>query len=168
MPASFDSGDAALAGRFAEEHYDAVFRYCARRLGSRQDAQDATQEVFLRLARSSALYSDRGKPLAYLYACAKNVCADFYRSQKQASAPLDDCMRDVSDQGHGCMEQRLIMDDALSHLTEEERRVLELRYGQDLSMSDIAAITGRSRFALYRIERKALGSLKRLLGGDCH
>ena len=41
-----------LAAKFAEDHYDEVFRYCARRLPSREDAQDATQEVFLRLVKA--------------------------------------------------------------------------------------------------------------------
>ena len=59
-----------LAAKFAEDHYDEVFRYCARRLPSREDAQDATQEVFLRLVKSQALYERNGKPLAYLYTCA--------------------------------------------------------------------------------------------------
>lgn len=55
-----------LAAKFAEDHYDEVFRYCARQLPSREDAQDATQEVFLRLVKSHALYERNGKPLAYL------------------------------------------------------------------------------------------------------
>ena len=64
---SFDSEESALAVRFTEEHYDAIYRYCARRLNSKEDAQDATQEVFLRLVSSKALYVEQGKPLAYLY-----------------------------------------------------------------------------------------------------
>lgn len=96
----------SLVGRFAEEHYDKVYRYCARRLPSKEDAQDVTQEVFLRLTMAGAL----------------------------------------------------------ARLTEEEREVIELRYGQDLPMSDISAVTGKSRFALYRIERRALGRLKELMG----
>ena len=63
------------------------------------------------------------------------------------------------------MERHLVMEDALSRLTVEEREVLELRYGQDLTMAEIAAVTGKSRFALYRTERKALRALRNLLGG---
>lgn len=59
-----------LAAKFAEDHYDEVFCYCARRLPSREDAQDATQEVFVRLVKSHALYEQNGKPLAYLFSDA--------------------------------------------------------------------------------------------------
>ena len=38
-----------LVEKFVEDHYDEVFRYYARRLPSKEDAQDATYEVFLRL-----------------------------------------------------------------------------------------------------------------------
>lgn len=162
---SFNAKKSALAGKFAQEHYDEIYRYCARRLPSKEDAQDATQEVFLRLVHSDALYSERGKPLAYLYTCARNVCSDFYRSQKPVSASIDDHAGDIPDPHQDRVEQHLIMDDALASLTEEEREVLELRYGQDLSVSDIAVITGKSRFALYRTERRALSALKHLLGG---
>ena len=155
----------SVAGRFAGEHYDEVYRYCARRLPSKEDAQDATQEVFLRLVRSDALYAEHGKPLAYLYTCARNVCADFYRGGKPVATPLDDAP-DIPDERQDGMEERLVMGDALAHLTHEERELLELRYGQGLPMSDISLMTGRSRFALYRMERRALGTLGHILGGD--
>lgn len=154
----------SLVGRFAEEHYDKVYRYCARRLPSKEDAQDVTQEVFLRLVQSDALYAEHGKPLAYLYACARNVCADFYRGQRPVGALDEDDVQTIPDVRHADMDGRLTMAGALARLTEEEREVIELRYGQDLPMSDISAVTGKSRFALYRIERRALSRLKELMG----
>lgn len=73
-------------------------------------------------------------------------------------------MQTIPDVRHADMDGRLTMAGALARLTEEEREVIELRYGQDLPMSDISAVTGKSRFALYRIERRALGRLKELMG----
>lgn len=156
--------DAAAA--FAEAYYDDVFRYCARRLPTREDAQDAVQEVFLRLVRSRALYEKRGKPLAYLYTCARNVCADFYRRRPAEACALGEEAESVADPARGPDAERMAMDEALSRLADDEREVLELHYGQDLSMADIAGITGRSRFSLYRVERRALDALRRTLGGD--
>ena len=80
---------AALAAEFAAAHYDDVLRYCRRRLPSWDDAQDATQEAFLRLVRSGARYERRGKPLAYLYTIARNVCAEAYRRCGPAMEPLE-------------------------------------------------------------------------------
>lgn len=157
---------ADLLTRFAEEHYDEVFRYCARRLPTLEDAKDATQEVFLRLAKSHALYESREKPLAYLYTCARNACADIMRRMRPVSS-LDEVDADrIADPGQELCSQDLVMADALSRLPDDEREVLELRYGQDLKMTDVSAILGRSRFALYRIEKRALENLRRMMGDD--
>lgn len=133
----------SLVGRFAEEHYDEVYRYCARRLPSKEDARDVTQEVFLRLVRSNALYAEHGKPLAYLYTCARNVCVDFYRGQRPVGALDEDDAQAIPD-ARACRHGRTGWSwaGALARLTEEEREVIELRYGQDLPMSDISAVTG--------------------------
>mgnify|MGYP002561048822 CR=1 FL=1 len=78
-----------LAARFAEDHYEEVFRYCARRLPSREDAQDATQEVFLRLVKSHALYERNGKPLAYLgIACLYIMKSVKHRQLRQRVRPM--------------------------------------------------------------------------------
>ena len=158
--------DADLVARFAEEHYDEVFRYCARRLPTVEDAKDATQDVFLRLAKSQALYDSREKPLAFLYTCARNACIDITRRARPACA-LDaaDAER-ISDPAQERHQQHLILADALSRLPPEEREVLELRYGQDLKVSDAAAVLGKSRFTLHRIERRALGMLEKMMGDD--
>ena len=148
----------------AEKYIDTVFRVAFSYLKSREDADDVTQEVFLRLVRSDALYAEHGKPLAYLYACARNVCADFYRGQRPVGALDEDDVQTIPDVRHADMDGRLTMAGALARLTEEEREVIELRYDQDLPMSDISAVTGKSRFALYRIERRALSRLKELMG----
>lgn len=158
--------DADLLTQFAEKHYDEIFRYCARRLPTAEDAKDATQDVFLRLAKSQALYESREKPLAYLYTCARNVCADFMRRTRLVSS-LDEVDADqISDPAQERYPQNLVIADALSRLPDDEREVLELRYGQDLKMADMSTILGKSRFALYRIERRALDDLRRMIGDD--
>lgn len=158
--------DAELLTRFAEEHYDEIFRYCARRVPTLEDAKDATQDVFLRLAKSHALYDSREKPLAYLYTCARNVCIDIGRRARPVSS-LDEVDADrIADPAQGQRKDELVMADALSRLPDDEREVLELRYGQDLKMADVADILGKSRFAVRRLERRALADLERTLGDD--
>lgn len=157
---------ADLLTQFAEAHYDEIFRYCARRLPTIEDAKDATQDVFLRLAKSQALYESREKPLAYLYTCAKNACADIMRRTRPVSS-LDEADADqIADPEQERYPQDIVMADVLSRLPDDERELLELRYGQDLRMADVSAILGKSRFALYRIERRALDNLRRMMGDD--
>ena len=158
--------NASLIAQFAEDHYDEIFRYCARRLPTTEDAKDATQEVFLRLARSRALYDSREKPLAYLYTCARNVCIDATRGARPVVTLDESVTAHLPDPAQDLHQHDLLLADALSRLPNEEREVLELRYGQDLKLADVAAILGKSRFSLYRTERRALGNLKKMMGDD--
>ena len=160
------SQNADLLTRFAEDHYDEIFRYCARRLPTTEDAKDATQEVFLRLARSNAIYDSKDKPLAYLYTCAKNVCIDFSRSARPVSALDERDAERIADPSQEQYRQNILLADALSRLPAEEQDVLELRYGQDLKMTQVAEILGKSRFSLHRTEKRALERLKKMMGDD--
>ena len=155
-----------LAAKFAEDHYDEVFRYCARRLSSREDAQDATQEVFLRLVKSHALYERNGKPLAYLYTCARNVCFDFYRKATPVDPLPDIEQENIPDTHIPDNSERMNIADAIGRLAPKEQEVIELRYEQDLSVADIAQILGVSRFTVHRSCKRALHSLEGILGGE--
>ena len=61
-----------------EEYYDDIYRYCFFRIQDRSLAEDLTQETFLKFLETSN-YQDRGKPLAFLYTIARNLCIDHIR-----------------------------------------------------------------------------------------
>jgi len=60
------------------DQYDKIYKYCYFKVKDKQTAEDLTQETFLRYF-SQKSYINKGKPLAYLYTIAKNLCIDFYR-----------------------------------------------------------------------------------------
>lgn len=156
-PHSYGIGDSD-AERFAAQHYDEVVRYCYRHTGSREDAQDLTQEVFLRFVRSAASYADRGKPLAYLFTIARNLCADHHRARRPPAAELDEdiALFDTTEQG-------IELGDMISRLPEVEQEVLALRYDQGLAVNEIADVLGLSRFTVARKTKRALAELKRMI-----
>ena len=153
---------AQAAERFAAEHYDAVFRYCLRHAASKEDAQDLTQEVFLRVVRSAAPYEERGKPLAYLYTVARHVCADFHRTRRAAWVEIGE---DVPDPAGQRGTDAIDLADLIARLEADEREVVALRYDQGLSVADIAQIMGVSRFAVHRTTKRALAKLERMMQG---
>ena len=150
----------SAAERFASAHYDDVFRYCLRHVGSKEDAQDLTQEVFLRIVRSGGSYVDRGKPLAYLYTVARNVCADFHRTRRAATVEIDESVPDPAGER---ASDRIGMTDLLARLDEGERETVDLAYGQGLGMIEIAEAMGVSRFAVRRTMKRALAKLERMM-----
>lgn len=144
--------------------YDKIYRYCYFRLGNERLAEDLTQETFLRFLESSRC-REAGRPLAYLYVIARNLCVDEYRRKR----PLltDDWERM---EGGGFLVQdnfeeqsitRIALHAALAKLTEQERELLLLRFANGLSYGQLAQIYGESRFALMRRLKKIAGKLER-------
>ena len=61
-----------------EEYYNNIYRYRYLHTQNRHTAEDLTQETFLKFLETSN-YQDRGKPLAFLYTIARNLCIDHIR-----------------------------------------------------------------------------------------
>jgi RNA polymerase sigma-70 factor (ECF subfamily) len=141
-----------------QEHYDKIYRYCYFKVGGSTLAEDLTQETFLKYFAQNS-YLERGKKLAYLYTIARNLCADAFR-KKQPEALQDDL---PGAENFERIELGIAIRQALETLPEQERELLLFRYVNELSVGEIAAVTGLSRFAVYRRTSSVLSSLKVLL-----
>ena len=136
-----------------EEQYDKIYRYCYFRLKNKHLAEDITQETFLRgLERDS--YEDAGRPLAYLYTIARNLCIDEFRK-----IHAEELKEEIAE--HGFEESLVEKEDlrlAMETLAKEEQELLLLRYVNEVSYADLSRLYGKSRFALHRelskIEKK--------------
>lgn len=154
---------------FTQEQYDKIYRYCYFRIGNERTAEDLTQETFLRFYESSG-YRDAGRPLAYLYTIARNLCVDVYRKQtaRLVSDWDEEAFRGFLAQ-EGFEEQsvaKLALHAALSELAEDARELLLLRYVNDVPFAQLAQIYGRSRFALMRELKKITQELERRLSDE--
>lgn len=137
------------------EHYNKIYRYCFFKVKNAGLAEDLTQETFYKYFSQSS-YIERGKPLAYLYTIAKNLCSDTFR-QKQAEE-LDE--EAVGKDSIGQADLSITIRQALGTLPNLECELLLLRYVNELSVGEIAHITQLSRFAVYRKTTAALAKLK--------
>jgi len=137
------------------EQYDEVYKYCYFKTKNAPLAEDLTQETFLRFF-SQSNYISRGKPLAYLYTIAKNLCIDAYR--KTNEQPLSE---DIVDERSeiSSLETTIAVKEALATLPSDIQEILLFRYANELSINEICEITGLSRFA---VRRKVNGGLKKL------
>jgi RNA polymerase sigma-70 factor (ECF subfamily) len=144
------------------DEYDKIYRYCYFKLRNRAQAEDVTQEAFTRFF-SRHDYVDRGKPLAYLYTVARNLCVDAFR--EKTPLPLTDELNEIpaAENEYKTLEDSLALKQALATLAEDERELLLLRYANELSMAEISGITGLSRFAARRKINAALKKLRQLL-----
>lgn len=138
-----------------EDQYDKIYKYCYFRTKNKQLAEDLTQETFLKFFNQNS-YISRGKPLAYLYTIAKNLCIDTYN--KKQTEPLKENI--VSEDIFNKVDTNFAVTHAVKSLPNNMQEIILLRFANELSMSEISGITGLSRFAIYRIINNAIKLLK--------
>lgn len=121
-------------------HQQMVLRTAYRLLGRIEDAQDAAQEVFLRLFRNQA--NVNGDAKAWLYRVTVNVCNDQFRRRKRAvelgperADPAPDPERVLT-----LKERQQLIVEGLEMLAERERAYVVLRDIEGLSTAQVAAI----------------------------
>ena len=72
-----------------ETYFDKIFRYLAIKTGDRTEAEDMTQQVFLKALQSISSFKWKGVPFsAWLYRIAHNQVIDYYRKQKKKAATI--------------------------------------------------------------------------------
>jgi len=148
--------------RLFDEHRDKIWRYALARTGRRDDADDLTSQVFLEALNSIHRYRYTGKPvLAWLYGIARNHAGKLLR-QRSRQAPLPD-PEAVTGPDDVCGEE-LDLGEALRTLTRDQREVITLRFFAGYSTREIARALGKSEPAVYSLEVRAIGALRRRLG----
>ncbi len=154
--------DDALAALF-QEHSRRVLAAAYRVTGSRQDAEDALQTVFLRLTTRWGEIGLSATPAAYLRRAAVNAAIDLLRSRAAAGAiPIDELGSEPADR-HGVSPERWHQDrefrrrlrQALLALTDRNAQVFCLRYFEDLTNKEIAEALGLSQTRVAVILHRA-------------
>jgi RNA polymerase sigma-70 factor (ECF subfamily) len=161
---SAKSGDTVAFEALLRIHEAQVARTAIRLLASRQDAQDAAQEVFLRLHRSLKQIDDSGNLPGWLYRVTVNVCRDMLRLRKSAG-PLDQARLAVESSTEADLDRGrrlLLIEEAVRSLPEKERAALTLRDLEGLSTREVAGILGsteatvRSQISAARLKIKKM------------
>lgn len=157
LPGQLRREEAARLEALVRLYYPDILRYAACRLKDRTQAEDVTQECFIRASRYLGEHLSQAKFRALLYKIAANLCVDAAR--KARPEPLAD---DVphAEGGFAAVEAQDGFMRMLSPLPPEQRELILLRYGQDLKLREVADVLGLPlRTAQSRL-RAALNTLK--------
>lgn len=163
------NGSAEAFGILYERYALLIFRFFYARLDNRLDAEDLTEEVFLRAWRSIPNYREQGLPFsAFLFRVAHNALVDHYRggSLNQVSIgefpQLRDEGPDAGEKAESNFEHQELKQ-TLDLLRESYRTVLVLRFLSDLSPEETAKAMGRSVGAVRVLQHRALEALRKLI-----
>ncbi len=148
----------AFFERLVRLHERMVLGVAYRLLGKMEDAQDAAQEVFLKLFQKQK--DIQGDPKPWLYRVTVNVCNDWYRKRtavaepnEQAADPSADALTTIT-----LEERKRLLKEGLQTLGERERIAIVLRDIEGHSTQEVAKILGveevtvRSQICVARVK----------------
>jgi RNA polymerase sigma-70 factor (ECF subfamily) len=138
-----------LYARFAED----IQRYVRSFVKDHHQAEDITQDVFIKLMRVIGKYEEREVPFsAWILRVARNAALDHLRVQRavpQAEIHLAD-----DEQGQISRERGRALRDALRQLPDDQREVLVLRHILGLSPTEIATVLGRTESSVHGLHHR--------------
>jgi RNA polymerase sigma-70 factor (ECF subfamily) len=162
-------GDGDAFGQLYTRYLDSIYRYVYFRVGDEAEAEDLTEEVFIRAWEALPGYKVREFPFtSWLYRIAHNLIVDYHRRSK--AGPLIN-VDDIPEISGSQSPERLLEDaqtqhklaEAIRQLSDDEQQVIVLRYIEGLSHDEVAAAIGKSNEASRVIQHRALARLQGLL-----
>lgn len=162
-------GDKEAFAELYESHFDKIYRYMVVKIGNKAEAEDMTQQVFIRAYESIGSYQWQGIPFsAWLFRIAHNQIVDFIRkASKKPTVPLDESLPIVGDSNPQMeVEVKLNMEQvtmAARQLTKAQREVISLRFAGGLSISEVASAMHKSEGAIKALQHSAILALRKAL-----
>jgi len=169
--------DTAAFEELVQRYKRAVFAYARTFTGSRQDAEEVTQDVFVKIYRAAHRFDDQYSFTTWLYKITSNTCKNKLRSRRQPAVSLDDEDSPIvtvsPDTGPlEAYSRKIEIDEvrrAIAELPPRYREVLYLRYVENLSYKEIAEVMdltmGNVEARIFRGKDKVRRILQKRLGG---
>jgi RNA polymerase sigma-70 factor (ECF subfamily) len=163
------AGDASAFDVLYARYFDGVYGYLRVVLGDPHEAEDLTQQVWLRVDRALDHYPPRGVPVrAWLFRIARGRLIDELKRRGRVRVdPLEPIERHAPGDVDPGLGQRWFADpqieEALNQLALGQREVVVLRYLVGLSYEEMASVTGKQAPALRQLNSRALRELSRQL-----
>lgn len=164
-------GDREAFGEIYERLAPKVYNYLYHHTnGQAQLAEDLAEEVFVKVLEKLARYQNRGLPFAsWVYRIAHNHLVDYFRTlPKSGVLSIDDCYDLAESRAEKSLNDALTHNElagALQRLTEDQRRVVVLRFLQGMNINETARTIGKTEDAVKKLQARGLMALRRALGG---
>jgi RNA polymerase sigma-70 factor, ECF subfamily len=163
------AGNSEAFGQLYDAYMERIYRFVYFRVEDQQTAEDITSQVFLKAWGNLDRFSFNRTPyLAWLYTIAHNAVIDHYRTRK-VTAALDDVQ--LSQQDHSevveneidlSAEMKLVKE-SLQGLTDDQQKVLTLKFIEGLSNHEIARHLGKREGAIRALQMRGLQALAKQL-----
>ena len=164
---AFAKGDRSAAQQLTERLMPKIYSHAYYRLGNIADAEDVTQEAFLKLWKIAPNWKyDKAQVSTWLYRVVYNLCKDRYRratlENLSSAQEVTDGTQSPTDNIDAQYRQKALYD-AMSILPENQRLAIQLRHIDELSNPEIAEIMGLSIEAIESLTARGKRKLIEIL-----
>jgi len=162
------SGDSEAFAQLYDAYVERVYRYIYFRVTDDAATEDLTSQVFLKAWENLDRYKTGSAPfIAWLYAIARNLVIDHYRTQKE-SVPLEEIASFPANEQTPAetVEVRFslqAMRDGLQALTGDQQQVLILKFIAGLPNDNIAKVMHKRVGAVRALQMRALQTLSKYM-----
>lgn len=166
------SGNQEALSTLYSFYFPRVYRYVAGRVRSTQDAEDVTEEVFLKLVANLKRYEWRGLPFgAWVFRIARNEVVSHARRQRRRGIPaqLSETMPDDRQDHVAAYELQATIEvvrEATAKLPPAQRDVISLRFGAGLSVAETALALGKTQNNVKVLQHKAIAKLQGMVAEE--
>jgi len=162
------AGDQQALAAVYDWYLPRVYRYVLSRLGNVAEAEDLTEDIFLRMLGAIADYKRTGVPFsAWLFRIARNHLVSYYRKNGNRKADaLQETMADSRHDPASIVETQLILGEvaeAVQRLPDAQRDVIALRFAVGLSIAETAQVLGKRQGNVKALQHKAVTRLQKIL-----
>lgn len=164
------NGSRTAADHLIRAYYDEIYIFVCRQTGSKEDAMDLTQNIFLAVLRALPSFNGRKASFrTWIYRIAANKVIDARRRFRPGAVPLED--GEVSDGTDFAaqVQDRLLLEQIEAYVSALEPRVqtvFRLRLYGDKSFPEIAAVLGETEAAVKSQYYRLMGRLRKEFGTD--
>jgi RNA polymerase sigma-70 factor (ECF subfamily) len=160
-------GDEEALGSIYREYFDGVYKYAYWNTGSREEAEDISEETFYRVLKHIGGYDEAKASLrSWVMRIAHNLVVDHHRHRaRHPQAELDETLAESVDIGGEleAEESRGALHKAMQELTLEQRQVLQMKYFLQMSNAEAARALGKREGAINALQHRALRRMGGLL-----
>src|SRR5947199_2312667 len=167
------AGDLSPASEIYDRYSGRIYNFAFRFLRNAEAAEDAVQEVFVKMIRHANQFHGDAKLSTWLFSITANWCRDYLRKADNKAKEAEDVLVTLPAPNELSPERRLEQREdehrvqrALSALTPEQREAILLSRYQGLSYAEIAEIAGCSEGAVKTRVFRAMETLKKALTAE--
>jgi RNA polymerase sigma-70 factor (ECF subfamily) len=150
-------------------HFDRIYSYLQMTVGNRHDAEDLTNQTFVKMLESIERFQWRKVPIsAWLFRIAHNLAMDHFRAhrrwqpEEEPPEPEDSAELSAEEEAlHSIGRQSMLA--MIEGLSEDQQQVLTLKFVFNFPNGDVATILGKTEGAVKSLQHRALASLQREL-----